>query len=140
MITVEGEGEHIVMTPDDVVDNTDFMRLRDYEFVIYFPNRNEKVLETDVFSRTLSDAEQPAETIVSILMGGRRSDGSINHIVSDSTLFLGLEIRNRVCYLNFNEGFFQCRDQKRRRGELEALCVCQLAVRAFLYRPGAVFN
>lgn len=106
VITVEGEGEHIVMTPDDVVDNTNFMRLRDYEFVIYFPNRNEKTLETDVFSRTLSDAEQPAETIVSILMGGRRSDGSINHIVSDSTTFLGLEIRNRVCYLDFNESFF----------------------------------
>ena len=106
LITVEGVGNHVIMTPDDVVDSTDFMRLRDYAFEIYFPNRNEKVLEMDVFSRTLSDAEEPAETIVSILMGGRRSDGAINHIVSDNTSFLGLEIRNRVCYLNFNEGFF----------------------------------
>lgn len=106
VITVEGDGKGVIMTPDDVVDSTDFMRLRDYEFLIYFPNRNEKVLETDAVLRTLSDAEKPAETIVSILMRGRRSDGSINHIVSENTSFLGLEIRNRICYLNFDEGFF----------------------------------
>ena len=105
VITVEGAGDRYLLTPDDIVDHTDFMRLRDYEFVIYFPNRDQGTLETDVFSRTLSDAEHPAESIVSILMDGQRSDGTVNRIVSNSTVLLGLEIHNRICYLNFNESF-----------------------------------
>ncbi len=105
VITIEGAGDRYLLTPDDIVDNTDFMRLRDYEFVVYFPNREQGTLEADVFSRTLSDAEHPAESIVSILMDGRRSDGSVSRIVSSSTVLLGLEIHNRICYLDFNESF-----------------------------------
>lgn len=105
MITVEGAGDRLVLTPDDIVDHTDYMRLHEYVFRIYFPNRAEGTLTADTFTCTLSDAEQPAETIVSLLTEGRQSDGSINHVVPDDTEFLGLTIRNRVCYLNFNEAF-----------------------------------
>lgn len=105
IITVAGEGSRSVLKPEDLVDTTDYMRLREYVFQIYFPNRETGTLEADSFSCTLSDAEEPAETIVSVLMEGRQSNGEINHVVSDGTEFLGLEILNRVCYLNFNEDF-----------------------------------
>lgn len=105
MILVEGEGDRSVLKPEDVVSSTDYMRLRDYVFHIYFPDRETGTLAADEFTCTLSDAEQPAASIVAILMEGRQSNGTINHVVSDRTEFLGLSIHNRVCYLNFNEDF-----------------------------------
>lgn len=105
MILVDGQGSRHVFTPEDLVTTTDYMRLQDYTFVIYFPNRETGYLEPQHFSRTLSDAEEPAKEIVSILMQGRMKDGTINRVVSSNAEFLDLSIRNRVCYVNFNEEF-----------------------------------
>ncbi len=104
-ITVEGEGERTILTPGSIVDSEDYLRLRDYELHICFPDRAGETLETDVFSRTFSDREEPAETVMALLLNGRRSNGSLTRLVTEETVFYGLEIRSRVCVLNFNEAF-----------------------------------
>lgn len=104
-ITVEGEGDGAVLTPDDLVWRSDRLRLRDHSFRVWFPNRSGERLESDLFIRTLSDEDQPAEAIVSILMDGRRSNGSVSRVVSEDTVLYWLTIRSRVCTLNFNEHF-----------------------------------
>lgn len=104
-ITVEGKGDRSALTTAAFVDSGDYLRLREYSLSVYFPNRTLGTLEEDVFQRTLSARERPADTVVSLLLSGRRSSGRIVPLVSKDTVFLGLEIRSQVCYLNFNEAF-----------------------------------
>lgn len=108
-ISVEGE-EVKLFTPASFVDSGDYLHLREYAFSIFFPNMTLGTLEADSFRQTLSDREQPAASIVDLLLRGQRSSGRRARLVSEDTVFYGLEIRSRVCYLNFNEEFLDTGD------------------------------
>lgn len=105
VITVENDGDRVVLRPDDIVDSTDFLRLREHELRIYFPDADSGKLVEETFLRTLSDAESPAEAVVEILMSGQRSDGRVRALVTARTKFLSLDVRNRTCFLNFSKEF-----------------------------------
>ncbi|MBE6935114.1 MAG: hypothetical protein E7458_01290 [Ruminococcaceae bacterium] len=103
VITVEGEEGRTVRTPDDLIGSTDWLRLREHEFTIYFPIA--AGLLPNTFRRTLADREEPAEAIMEILMAGVQENGITNPVVNPDVKLLGVEVHNRVCYLDFSEDF-----------------------------------
>ena len=104
-ITVEGTGGRTPLTAAGFVDSGDYLRMRDYSISLYFPNKILGILEEDIFRRTLSAREDPAETAVSLLLKGQRSSGRITRLVSNDTVFLGMRVQSGVCYLNFSNAF-----------------------------------
>lgn len=105
VITVEGENSRTVRTPDDIVESTDWLRLREHVLTVYFPMPALSGLAPNTFLCTLADSEEPAEAILEILMAGIQENGVFNPIVTSDIKLRGVTVKNRVCYLDFNEAF-----------------------------------
>lgn len=103
VITVDGQGSGEPLTPENTVTSRSQLRLRSYEISLYYPYSHSGTLIGIDTELKVSDASEPAEEAMRMLMTGRSAGATVLAFLSKSVRLLSVNVQNRICYVDMSE-------------------------------------